>query len=67
MSEGIDEDEKCDREGCQGIIVLPPVENCICHVSTNPPCWRCTEPRLYCPVCGWEEANDLKLKTKGSY
>lgn len=41
---------------CKGIIAEHPVENCSCHI--NPPCSSCTDPRGYCPECGWEAKND---------
>ncbi|QIY81478.1 hypothetical protein [Chromobacterium violaceum] len=48
--------ERCGRLGCNGVIKEHQVENCSCHIS--PPCGACTTPREYCPVCGWEAADD---------
>ena len=50
---GYVEGEVCGRNGCQGIIDMHPSENCSCHI--NPPCSSCTDPRNFCPLCGWEE------------
>jgi len=55
---GICEGEGCHRQSCTGVIERRPVENCSCHIS--PPCGACTAPANYCPVCGWEEANESK-------
>ncbi|MDH3326888.1 MAG: hypothetical protein OEM38_09255 [Gammaproteobacteria bacterium] len=41
---------------CEGEIETRAVENCSCHIS--PPCSACTEPRNFCPECGWEEADE---------
>ena len=49
--------EVCNRNDCAGIIKERPVENCSCHI--NPPCSSCTEPRGYCPVCDWDEREDI--------
>jgi len=55
---GIYEGDVCGRKmNCQGIIQTHPVENCHCHI--NPPCSECTQPRNFCPVCGWEECDDI--------
>ncbi|MGR0185485.1 hypothetical protein [Azospirillum aestuarii] len=39
--------------GCGGALHFPPVENCRCHISA--PCSYCTDNRLVCDGCGWEE------------
>lgn len=49
---GTEDGATCWRNGCQGVIAEHPVENCSCHIS--PPCSACTNPREYCPECGWE-------------
>jgi len=49
---GLYEGDVCNRNSCKGVIEEHPVENCSCHI--NPPCSACTEPREYCPECGWE-------------
>lgn len=54
---GIIKDEKCNRNGCNGVIIEHETDtSCSCHI--NPPCSHCTEDRNYCPVCGWEGADD---------
>lgn len=50
---GMEEGQQCNRDGCDGIIVMPESENCSCHVS--PPCHSCTDRYPYCPECGWED------------
>lgn len=46
---GIEEDDTCNRNGCKGTIILPPVVNCSCHI--NPPCSACTDNELQCDEC----------------
>ena len=53
---GYEEGVSCGRDGCAGIIELAESENCSCHI--NPPCGSCTSPRLFCPVCDWQEKDD---------
>jgi hypothetical protein len=53
------EGDTCGRNYCKGVIKEHPVENCSCHIA--PPCGSCTSPRGYCPVCGWEEADDVVI------
>lgn len=49
--------EKCNRNGCVGIIDEHDSEgSCSCHI--NPPCSHCTTAREYCPECGWEASDD---------
>jgi len=38
---------------CDGTLEYPPVRGCYCHIS--PPCSACTDLRLKCVDCGWEE------------
>ena len=45
-----EEGDKCDTDGCDGILVYPKVENCYCHIS--PPCHNCVENKLECSECG---------------
>jgi len=56
MDLGYAEGDTCGRNGCAGVIALHRSENCSCHIS--PPCWSCTSPRGFCPVCEWEEKDD---------
>jgi len=53
---GYCEGETCGRDGCDGVLVLEPVENCSCHISA--PCGACMTPRDHCPVCDWRMADD---------
>nr|AGY30877.1 hypothetical protein [uncultured bacterium] len=59
MDYGTCEGDTCKRRGCKGVIETHPVENCSCHIA--PPCSACTAPRNYCPVCDWEEADDVVI------
>jgi hypothetical protein len=52
MDEGIFKGDICNRKGCMGIIDETEKKGCSCHI--NPPCSSCTEPRAFCPVCGWD-------------
>lgn len=50
---GYIEGEKCNRNGCMGIIKEHESEGCCsCHI--NPPCSYCTESREYCSICDWD-------------
>lgn len=50
---GIEKGEKCNRDGCGGIIDEHETDtSCSCHI--NPPCSHCVDSREFCPVCGWE-------------
>lgn len=55
------EGEKCNRDGCAGIIKEREKRSCSCHI--NPPCSACTENRGYCEVCGWDASEE---KPKGN-
>ena len=55
---GQEEGQTCKRNGCQGIIVVRPVENCSCHI--NPPCGACTTPREHCPECDWNAEEESR-------
>jgi hypothetical protein len=51
---GYFKDEKCNRNGCKGIIIEKYAsfdEGCSCHIC--PPCGFCTVSRSYCEDCGW--------------
>lgn len=55
--------EKCNRNGCDGIINDEEKEGCCsCHI--NSPCDYCIKQTEYCPVCGWnaEEEQDKYIK-----
>lgn len=45
--------DKCNRDGCEGILEYTHPANCSCHI--NAPCSACVNINLSCPVCGWEE------------
>lgn len=47
---GFEEGDVCNRNGCDGIMEIRPVENCSCHVS--PPCTNCVENNPICNKCG---------------
>ena len=50
---GYEKGDKCNREGCAGIISEHEKDGgCSCHI--NPPCSYCTEPNAYCKLCGWD-------------
>jgi len=53
---GFIDGDTCNRKGCKGVIQEHKREGCSCHI--NPPCSSCTAPVGFCPVCGWEEADD---------
>lgn len=47
---GTEEGDECNRNGCNGTIVLDRAENCYCHITA--PCSQCTdENRLHCDKC----------------
>lgn len=50
---GTEEGDRCNREGCEGVIAFAPVSDCSCHISA--PCWGHQHATVECPVCGWEE------------
>lgn len=51
--------EKCNRNGCLGVIREHEKEgSCSCHI--NPPCGYCTTDAHYCPVCDWHGSEDQK-------
>lgn len=49
----IEEGDKCPEKDCGGIMFFPKSENCSCHIS--PPCGSCTDIKLTCRECGYEE------------
>lgn len=53
---GFEEGSVCGRNSCTGIIKVKDVESYYCHISA--PCSQCTEPRLYCPLCWWDESEE---------
>lgn len=58
MAYGYEAGETCNRKNCLGVIELCEVENgCSCHI--NPPCPVCSNPREFCPECGYERIDDF--------
>lgn len=58
--EGFCINETCNRDGCKGIIEERDIDGgCSCHI--NPPCGYCTEPKNYCPECGWDEKEESEI------
>ena len=47
----------CTHQGsteyCNGCSIPDDDRCCSCHI--NPPCSACTDKKLTCPECGWEE------------
>jgi hypothetical protein len=62
---GFEEETTCRRDGCDGVISSRRPDNCSCHIS--PPCSACTAPRNFCPKCGWEEADEVKVERINDY
>ena len=61
---GLEEGDKCNRNGCEGVLLLPKTENCSCHIS--PPCSACVDNCVVCPVCDWKYSNEyIKEKFNG--
>lgn len=50
MSE-LSEGDKCPWSDCDGVMEVPEVENCSCHISA--PCSNHAEYSLQCTKCGW--------------
>jgi len=48
--EGKEYRDKCNRNGCQGIILVDQYPECSCHIIS--PCSRCTGP-LMCTICDY--------------
>lgn len=56
---GVFNGEKCNRNGCIGIIKEEEKKGCCsCHI--NPPCSYCTTQTEYCPICGWSADEDQR-------
>jgi hypothetical protein len=52
MNTVFEEGGKCPE--CEGSLYYPKVRGCSCHI--NPPCSACTDQRLQCDTCDWEES-----------
>ena len=48
--------DRCNRDGCTGVIELTPLDNCSCHIDA--PCYACMNRLFHCPACGWEACHD---------
>lgn len=57
MSYGFAEGDTCNRDGCEGVMWLPPVKDCSCHIS--PPCSQCVDNQPICNECGANPDDDL--------
>ena len=55
---GYEEDEVCNRDGCEGIISLGEKEGCTCFLG-NHPCSACCEPLEECDECGWTALDEF--------
>lgn len=53
---GLEEDDACNRDGCDGVMELGDVEDCLCHLS--PPCQACMTTPFKCNKCGEEVPNE---------
>lgn len=53
---GTEEGDVCNRDGCEGIMWLPPVTDCSCHIS--PPCAQCERNAIVCNECGSDPFDD---------
>jgi hypothetical protein len=52
LSAGEEPGERCNREGCAGIIENKTGdESCSCHIVA--PCSKCTGAHCFCPECDW--------------
>lgn len=56
----VDEGDVCLDCG-KGTIGYTRPEPCICHLG-HPPCWGCENSFLECDQCGWQPADEDKLK-----
>lgn len=56
------EGERCNRNGCNGIIDEYESEyGCSCHLG-NAPCGHCTTSREFCPECDWEGMEEQRFQ-----
>ena len=53
---GLNEGDVCNRDECGGIMWLPPVKDCSCHIS--PPCAQCESNAIVCNECGADPFDD---------
>lgn len=58
--------EKCNRNGCAGIIMERDIDGCCsCHI--NPPCSYCTTAKEYCPICEWDAYEENAIAELAAY
>jgi len=50
---GFEVGEKCNRDGCEGVLEWDVYGECMCFDS--PPCYWCVTRRVCCPECQWSE------------
>ena len=62
---GVIEEGGACPESCGGHLILPPVENCSCHISA--PCDRCLSNALTCDSCGWECPPPVYTKANAAF
>ena len=63
MTQGYTKGDKCNRNGCEGVIdEHDDGLSCSCHI--NPPCSHCENHDQYCPECGWSNVEDEKEANK---
>jgi hypothetical protein len=56
---GYIKDERCNRNGCFGVLYRKEQDGeCSCHRG-NPPCGYCVESIGCCPECGWNEIDSM--------
>lgn len=64
--EAMEEGGACPRPGCDGVLELPIVEDCSCHIS--PPCAACTDSLLVCTECDpWDWEDDGSIDDSQGY
>lgn len=57
MDLGYGSGDRCNRNGCRGIIDEHEKDGCCsCHI--HPPCSYCTTDASYCDECGWDGEYD---------
>ncbi len=59
---GYTTEDRCNRNGCVGIIEEYAKEGaCSCHI--NPPCSYCVNDNHFCPICNWDGLEDQRSYT----
>ena len=52
--------DKCNRNGCDGLIQKHEEYVCSCHTG-NPPCSSCVDGKHYCLLCEWDEHEEWEV------